>query len=79
MSSFLATFLLNNYKQAQALLGELPVAIAALQSGKSAAEMDYHQHIKMEREYLASRKLEPEEDAVACEYISLLQKYEAAQ
>jgi len=52
MSSFLANFLLNNYKQVQQLLEELPFAIMALQSGKSAHKMDYHCHIEMEQEYL---------------------------
>jgi len=79
MSSFLANFLLNNYKQVQQLLEELPLAITALQSGKSANEMDYRHHIKMEQEYLATQKSEPEEDAFACEYMSYLLVYEAAQ
>jgi len=78
-SSFLANFLLHNYKQVQQLLEELPFAIMALQSGKPAHEMDYHHHIEMEWEYLAARKSEPEEDAFACEYMSYLLVYEAAQ
>ena len=76
---FLATFLLNNYKQVQELLEELLLAIAALQSGKSADDMDYHQHLKMEQEYLTTRKSEPEEDIVSCDYIVLLQNYGTAQ
>ena len=76
---FLATFLLNNYKQVQELLDELPLAIATLQSSKLADDMDYHQHLKMEQEYLTTRKLEPEEDIISCDYIVLLQNYGTAQ
>jgi len=51
----------------------------ALQSGRSANEMDYCLHIKMEQEYFTARKSEPEEDVFACEYMSYLLVYEAAQ
>jgi len=77
--TILATFLLSNYKQVQELLEELLLAIAALQSGKSADDMKYHQHLKMEREYLATWKSEPEEDVILCDYIVLLQNYGTAQ
>jgi len=77
--TILATFLLSNYKQVQELLEELLLAIAALQSGKLADDMKYHQHLKMEREYLAIQKSEPEDDIVSCDYIVLLQNYGTAQ
>ena len=74
-----ATFLLNNYIQVQEILQELPCAISALQSGKTAEHTDYHRHIECERAYLSARKDEPAEDVIACEYIVLLQKYKAVQ
>ncbi|KIM86138.1 hypothetical protein PILCRDRAFT_5198 [Piloderma croceum F 1598] len=74
----LATFLFNNYQQAQGLLNDMPTAIAALQSGKALEDTVYHEHLDAERLYLASRKKEPESDVIACEYVALLIKYEAA-
>jgi hypothetical protein len=75
---FIATFLFNNYQQAQGLLNDMPTAIAALQSGKALEDTVYHEHLDAERLYLASRKKEPESDVIACEYVALLIKYEAA-
>jgi hypothetical protein len=74
-----ALFLLNNYKQVEEILWDLPSAIAALQSGKSKGQTDYHQHIAFVREYLAACKSESAEDVLACEYITLLQNYDTAQ
>lgn len=73
-----ATFLLNNYKQVDQLLRDMPVAIAALESGKTPEECNYTAHLNTERAYLASRKKEPETDIIACKYIELLLVYEEA-
>ncbi|KAI0058312.1 hypothetical protein BV25DRAFT_1902184 [Artomyces pyxidatus] len=62
----LGVFLLNNYKQIQDILDESPCAIVALQSGKTADDTMYHQHLESERKYLAAHKTkEPEEDKYA--------------
>lgn len=53
--------------------------IAALQSGKAPEDTIYHEHLEAEHQYLVSRKKEPEKDEIACEYVSLLIKYEAAE
>jgi hypothetical protein len=57
----------------------MPPMIAALQSGKAPEDTIYHEHLEAEHQYLVSRKKEPEKDEVACEYVSLLIKYEAAE
>ena len=74
----LAMFLLNNYKQVNQILDEMPQAIAALESGKTPEECDYAAHLEAERVYLASRKKEPEADVIASKYISLLKVYKDA-
>jgi len=51
----LAVFILGNYKQIQPILDKLPIAIAALQSGKAREDTDYHQHLETEQQYLAAR------------------------
>ncbi|KAI0055191.1 hypothetical protein BV25DRAFT_1930474 [Artomyces pyxidatus] len=75
----LGTFLLGNYRQIQEILDELPLSIAALQSGKCAEDTDYHAHLQAEREFLLSRKKESKEDVFAAEYVDLLQKYHMAR
>ena len=57
----------------------MPTMIAALQSGKAPEDTVYREHLEAEHQYLTSRKKEPEKDVIACEYISLLIKYEAAE
>ncbi|KIM74378.1 hypothetical protein PILCRDRAFT_828356 [Piloderma croceum F 1598] len=74
----LTTFLFNNYKQVNGLLTDMPLAIVALESGKTPEECDYAGHLETERAYLASRKKEPEADIIASKYISLLVVYEEA-
>jgi len=74
----LTTFLLNNYKQVDQMLLDMPIAIAALESGKAPEECDYPAHLNTERAYLASRKKEPEADITACKYIELLMVYDEA-
>jgi hypothetical protein len=56
----------------------MPVAIAALESGKAPEECDYPAHLNTERAYLASHKKEPEADITACKYIELLMVYDEA-
>jgi len=75
--SFWAWFLLGNYKQADKILEELPVAIRVLQSGKTCEDTDYHQHLEAERWFLASCKTDAEtdKDAISCEYILMLKTY----
>jgi len=51
----------------------------ALQSGKMPEDTDYSQHIETERQYLAARRKESNEDAEACDYVSRLIKYQAAR
>ena len=75
----LAAFILGNYKQIQQILDELPIAIAALQSGKAREDTDYHQHLETERQYLAARRKESDDDAEACDYVERLIKYQAAR
>ena len=60
------------------MLLDMPVAIAALESGKSPEECDYAVHLNTECAYLASRKKEPEADVIACRYIELLVVYSEA-
>lgn len=60
------------------MLLDMPVAIAALESGKSPEECDYAAHLNTECAYLASRKKEPEADVIACRYIELLVVYSEA-
>jgi len=57
----------------------LPLAIAALQSGKMRDDTDYHLHLESECQYLAAQKKESDEDKVACEYIHRLLKHKEAQ
>ena len=78
-NTILANFLLGNYKQIQQILDELPLAIAALQSGKMHDDTDYYQHLEAEHQYLGVRKKESDKDKVACEYIHCLLKYKEAQ
>jgi hypothetical protein len=54
----------------------MPLAIAALESGKTPEECDYSRHLETEPAYLASCKKEPEADIIACKYISLLEVYQ---
>lgn len=72
------TFLLNNYKQVGDLLTDMPIAIAAFESGKTPEECDYVSHVNTERLYLASRKKEPEADETNCKYITLLLLFKKA-
>lgn len=72
------TFLLNNYKQVGTLLIDMPIAIAAFESGKTPEECDYVTHLNTERAYLASRKKEPVADEVNCKYITLLILFQKA-
>ncbi|KAA1473373.1 hypothetical protein DENSPDRAFT_765398, partial [Dentipellis sp. KUC8613] len=75
----ISLFLLNNYKQVQNILDELPDAIKLLQSGKSSQDLDYAKHLEAERLYLAARKKDSPQDARNCEYVSLLIKHRAAE
>ena len=58
------------------ILTELPIAIEALQSGKSTEHTTYTAHLSAEHMYLASLKKEPESHVFGCQYITLLQKYD---
>jgi hypothetical protein len=53
--------------------------IAALQSGKAPEDTIYHEHLEAKHQYLFSCQKEPENDGVACEYVLLSIKYEAAK
>ena len=75
----LAAFILGNYKQIQQILDKLPIAIAALQSGKAREDTDYHQHLETEQQYLAARWKESDDDAEACDYVERLIKYHEAR
>ncbi|KAA1475563.1 hypothetical protein DENSPDRAFT_860864 [Dentipellis sp. KUC8613] len=74
----ISLFLLNNYKQVQQILDELPDTIKILQSGKSSEDLDYHQHLETERAYLAARKKASPEEEKEVEYLNLLIKHAAA-
>ncbi|KAA1467688.1 hypothetical protein DENSPDRAFT_877519 [Dentipellis sp. KUC8613] len=75
----ISLFLLNNYKQVQQILDELPETVKVLQSGKKPEDLDYHQHLVAEREYLAARKKNSPEEAKEVEYLGLLLKHSAAE
>ncbi|KAI0038235.1 hypothetical protein FA95DRAFT_1567860 [Auriscalpium vulgare] len=75
----LSTFLLNNYRQIEQILTELPEAIAALQVGKTVEDTQYHKHLEAEREYLESRKKETPSEVFACDYIDILIKHRTAK
>ncbi|KAA1471648.1 hypothetical protein DENSPDRAFT_880660 [Dentipellis sp. KUC8613] len=78
--SELSAFILNNYKQVQNILDELPSAIAALQSGKTSEETAYHQHIEAERRFLTERQSkEISYDTFACDYLQHLLEYREAK
>ena len=52
----IGNFLLNNYKQVEAILTEIPTMITALQSGKSPENTAYSEHLNTKCVYLASLK-----------------------
>ena len=61
------------------ILTELPITIAALQSGKSQEHTAYVAHLDVECVYLISLKKEPEAHVFGCQYITLLHKYSQAK
>jgi len=60
------------------MLLDMPIAIAALESGKAPEECDYPVYLNTERAYLASCKKEPEADITECKYIKRLMVYDKA-
>ncbi|KAI0038002.1 hypothetical protein FA95DRAFT_1578459 [Auriscalpium vulgare] len=71
-------FLLNNYRQLEEILRDLPAAIEALQAGKTSEDMEYHKHLEAERMFLEHPRTETEDEAVGCEYVDILMKHRTA-
>ncbi|KAF8479455.1 hypothetical protein JB92DRAFT_3277834 [Gautieria morchelliformis] len=61
----LGKFLLNNYRQALQVLEEMPVRIKALMSGRQVSEACFATWLQDERDYLESKKTEPDTDVLA--------------
>ncbi|KAF8530645.1 hypothetical protein JB92DRAFT_2804438 [Gautieria morchelliformis] len=75
----LGKFLLNNYRQALQVLEEMPVRIKALMSGRQVSEACFATWLQDERDYLESKKTEPDTDVLGVEYVELLNKYNDAR
>ena len=75
----LASFLLNNYRQALDVLHDMPIHIQTILSGRHVSDTQFSQWLAQEHDYLCSKQSEPETDTLSIEYVELIDKYEAAQ